>query len=85
MTKSFLIVLIALLFCAHSLTNTTSRDPTYKPSTPGGTYTNNITPNGTSPNYPNNYNQSSGSTNTNGVYVNGVLYQYTGPFTLVCY
>lgn len=85
------LVLIALvLACAQTL-----HMQTYAPSTPGGYYsgtngtasTNNYN---TYPNqYTNQYNQYPNSyTNTNtvsGVYINGVQYVYTGPFTLVCY
>ena len=46
----------------------------FAPSTPGGNYNTNT--NGT-------INGNSGSTTT--AYVNGKPYQYTGPFTLVCF
>lgn len=72
MTKSLLVLLVALVFCASAL-----HMQKYAPSTPGGTYYN--PPNGTST-----YSQgTSGGTIT--AYINGNPYTYTGPFTLVCY
>lgn len=72
MSKSLLVLLIALVFCASAL-----HMQTYAPSTPGGTYYS--PPNGTST-----YSQGT-SGSTGNVYINGQPYYYSGPFTLVCF
>ena len=80
MFKSLLIVLLVVfsVSAAHF--------QRYAPSTPGGTYTTPSTNNNNYNTYPsNNNNNSQGPVTVPGVYVNGKPYQYTGPFTLVCY
>lgn len=82
MSKSLLVLLVALLFCGHAL-----HMQKYGPSQPGGNYYTPPAPNGTSTSYPSypstNYGSTTGT--IGGVYINGVPYNYTGPFTLVCY
>jgi hypothetical protein len=50
----------------------------YAPSTPGGYYTGTSGTSSTS-------SLSSQQSTTTGIYINGVPYIYSGPFTLVCY
>lgn len=72
----YFVLLALVLCCTYSI-----HMQTYAPSTPGGYY---YGTNSTGSNtYPANTNY--GSTSTNGIYINGVPYIYTGPFTLVCY